>query len=153
MASQWLRGGLIGSLIAAAAAAPAASSEVMDVETLRDDIEQHVGQSVTVRGEVSDSLDGSAFTLEGGGVVNDEIAVIMPGAGQGAAAGFAENSTVTVSGTVRQVAVIELERELGWDLNPQIEAELEDVRYFIIADEVMSERDGPSSGLAATDAQ
>ena len=35
------------------------------------------------------------------------------------------NDTVTVTGIVRMMVAAEIERELGWNLDPQIEAELE----------------------------
>ena len=41
-----------------------------------------------------------------------------------------------VTGKVHEVSVVEVEREIGWDLDPEIEAELEDRDAVLIAESV-----------------
>jgi hypothetical protein len=46
-----------------------------------------------------------------------------------------------VTGTVRRMTIIELEREVGWDLDPKLEAEFQD-KPFLIARSVERVRGG-----------
>jgi hypothetical protein len=41
-----------------------------------------------------------------------------------------------VTGTVRGLAVAELEREVGWDLDRKVEAEFKDVKAVLVASSV-----------------
>ena len=43
---------------------------------------------------------------------------------------------VRVTGTVRALAVAEIEREVGWDLNRKIEAEFKKVKAVLVASSV-----------------
>ena len=71
-----------------------------------------------------------------GGIDNDML-VVSPQAGNLTPI---ENNwlknKVRVTGTVRRVAVAEIEREVGWDLEPKIEAEFKDVKAVLVASSV-----------------
>lgn len=108
-----------------------------DVEELLDDIARYDGQKVKVPGEVEEKIDERAFILESGGIFNDEIVVMMP---EGRLM-VTEDSEVVVTGTVRAIGFVEIEREYGWDLDPQIKVELEDVEAFIIAESIEQKED------------
>ena len=43
------------------------------------------------------------------------------------------DKTVRVTGTVGKLTIVEIEREVGWDLDPQIEAEIERAGAILIA--------------------
>lgn len=122
--------------------AAATQSSPMDVEELNDKIAQHAGKQVSVAGEIEDWLDARTFVLESGGLFNDEIAVIVPPNVKGLdVQRLREDADIVVSGTVRSVPVIELERELGWDFDPQLEVELEGTKNFLVADRITRQRD------------
>ena len=46
------------------------------------------------------------------------------------------NNNVRVSGTVGRISVVEIEREIGWDLDPQLEVEVEAAGAVLCADSV-----------------
>lgn len=121
--------------------AAATQSSPMNVEQLNDKIAQHAGKQVSVAGEIEEWLDARTFVLESGGLFNDEIAVIVPPNAKGMdVQRLREDTDIVVSGTVRSVPIIELERELGWDLDPQLEVELEGTKNFLVADRITRQR-------------
>lgn len=109
---------------------------VESVEELLDNVAYYNGKKVQVSGEVEE-IDGRAFILESGGVFNDEIVVVISGASMR----VMEDEDVTVSGTVRTISFVEVEREYGLDLDPGIEVELENREAFLIADRI-EQREG-----------
>ena len=118
----------------AQAAGPQTSQilELEDVEELLDNVARYNNQKVKVSGEVEEVIDRQAFILESGGLFNDEIVVLIPKNNMR----VEEDSEVTVTGTVRAVGLVEIEREYGWDLDPQIKIELENVEAYLIADRI-----------------
>lgn len=110
--------------------------EVKDVETLNDNITQYQNKKVTVQGEVSNRIDSRSAVIESGGIFDDEIVIIGK---KGAAANISslkEDSKVKVTGTIRSVPIVEIEKEYGWDLNPELEVELENVKHFLVVDDI-----------------
>lgn len=115
----------------------AAPVAVEDVEELLDNIGGYANDRVAVSGEIEEHIDPRSFVLESGGLFNDEITVIMPAGAEGLDPTLLrEDSDVVVIGTLRTVPVVEIEREFGWDFDPEIEAELEDVRTYLIAEKI-----------------
>ncbi|EDZ65767.1 hypothetical protein NOC27_2447 [Nitrosococcus oceani AFC27] len=108
------------------------SQTVEDVEELLDNIERYDGQKVTVSGEVEERIDKRSFILESGGLFNDEIVVVMPKGNLN----VQEDDEVAVTGKVRAVKFVDIEREYNWVLNEEIKSEIEDVEAFLIADHV-----------------
>ncbi|EDZ65450.1 hypothetical protein NOC27_2130 [Nitrosococcus oceani AFC27] len=131
---------------AALAAVPAMSSaqtgaqpqQLEDVEALLDNVVRYDGKKVSVSGEVEEVIDEKAFILESGGLFEDEMVVLKPAGNLM----VKEDYEVTVTGTVRAVALVDIEREYGWDLDPQIKIELENIEAFLIADSIeITEKD------------
>lgn len=104
---------------------------VENVEELLDNIARYDNKKVRVPGEVEE-IDRRAFILESGGVFQDEIIVVMPETGMW----VREDADVIVAGTVRTISIIEIEREYGLDLDPEIEIELKDREAFLIAERI-----------------
>jgi len=46
------------------------------------------------------------------------------------------NNKVRVTGKVGKFGIVEIERELGWDLRPELEAEVERAKAVLIASSV-----------------
>lgn len=112
-------------------------AELDDVEELQDNIQAFIGQRVRVPGEVEDVLGPRSFVLESGGIFDDEIVVVIPARAQGMDPALMRQDTqVTVTGTVRSSPIIDIERETGWDFDPELEIELEGTRIFLVADSV-----------------
>lgn len=90
--------------------------------------------TVTVTGEVEKRYDDRTVTISGEGEWFDpDLTVVSK---EPLPAEVIEDAKLTVTGTVRKVGVVEVERELGWDFDPQIEVELDEVKTFLVADSV-----------------
>lgn len=86
----------------------------------------YVGKTVTVSGDVEEIHSPRAFNMDSG-VSLGELLVLgrepfpqLPDSGNRA---YVINDTATVTGTVRMLVTADVEREIGWDLTPEIEAE------------------------------
>lgn len=114
-----------------------AVASLNDVETLMDNPTKYDNQKISIKGEVKDQIDSQSFVLESGGIFDDEVVVLMsPQMKEAKAKTPKEDSAVTVTGTVRMVPIVEIRRELSWDLDPQMEAELQGAKVFVVADKV-----------------
>lgn len=122
----------------ALAAADSKMTDIKDVETLNDEINKYTGKKVRVAGEIKDKVDSRSFVIESGGIFDDEILVVMPPKMKQNLAQFKDDQRVRVTGTVRQASVVDIRREYSWDLDPQIEAELEGSRAYLVADEIVT---------------
>lgn len=122
---------IVLTVFSAASSAETGYEYVESVEELLDNVAYYADKKVQVPGEVEE-INGRAFILESGGVFNDEIVVVMPETGMR----VTEDVDVTVSGTVRTIGLVEVEREYGLDLDPEIEVELENREAFLIADRI-----------------
>jgi hypothetical protein len=103
--------------------------------------DRYMGQTVTVVADVEEVHSPRAFSLDedspaAGGIDND-LLVLSPSAGS-----LADiddqwlNNKVRVTGKVGKMAIVEIERELGWDLQPELEAEVERAKAVLIATSV-----------------
>lgn len=122
------------------ASAPAADGTV-NVAAITGDPNRYLGQTVTVVADVEEVHGPLAFSLDedaplAGGVDND-LLVLSPKAGS--LSNIDDqwlNNKVRVTGKVGKLTVIDAERELGWDLTPELEVEVERARAVIIATSV-----------------
>lgn len=116
-------------------AASAGATTLADVAGSPD---RYFGKTVTVVADVEEVFGPLAFALDEdafltGGVDND-VLVLSPKAGT-----LADiddqwlNNKVKVTGTVGKMTVVEIEREVGWDLQPEIEAEVARAGAVIVA--------------------
>lgn len=129
---------------------PGADTDLLDqqntgmitVDDINDNTDQYIGQTVTVSGELESHQGGSAFTLDGDGIVGDEILVILP---QGTSIlmngatimleNLDDDATIEVTGTVARYIEAELESQFGLDLTNE-EIEFEEQKPAIIASSV-----------------
>ena len=132
---------VVNNLTVASGAARPASGGDVTVGTITGNLDNYVGKTVTVVADVQEVLGPRAFTLDeddvlAGGIDNDML-VLSP---QSGSLTSIENdwtrNKVRVTGTVRRVVVAEIEREVGWDLEPKIEAEFKDVKAVLVASSV-----------------
>lgn len=94
----------------------------VSVKYLNENAAQFASGAVRVQGELEGTFDQRSFVLESGGPFDDEIRVVVPKGVQ--APQLERDASLVVTGEVRRIDVAEIEREIGWDLNPEIEIEL-----------------------------
>lgn len=110
----------------------------IDVDDITGDPARFEGQTVTVEADLEEVLGPYSFKLDEddllqGGIDNDLLVISSKAANLANIDDQWLNNRVRVTGTVRRLAVVDLERETGWDLDPQIEAEIEGSRPVLIA--------------------
>jgi hypothetical protein len=101
----------------------------------------YVGREVTVVADLEEVLGPSALVLDEdaafrAGIDNDLLVLAKT-------AGKLEhvddqwlNNKVRVTGTVGRVSVVEVEREIDWELDPEMETEIEHSGAILIADSI-----------------
>ncbi|HXG85209.1 MAG TPA: hypothetical protein VNI84_14405 [Pyrinomonadaceae bacterium] len=86
----------------------------------------YVGKTVTVSGDVEEIWGPRAFNMDSGASLGELLVVgrdpfpQIPDAGNRA---YVISDVATVTGVVRMLVTADIEREIGWDLDPRIEAE------------------------------
>lgn len=108
-----------------------------DVESLLDKNQHLDGYRVTVQGKMKSKIDTNSFVFEGGGLVNDEVVVIVPKKGKNLPLhNISDKSKIRVTGHVRTAPLSEIKREYQWAPEARFERKLSSVKAFIIADDV-----------------
>jgi hypothetical protein len=144
----------LSSILFAASCAETASERAEKVGgvTARQVIENpqaYVGKTVTVSGDVEEIWGPRAFNMDSGLSVGELLVVgrepfpNIPEAGNRA---YVVNDVATVTGVVRMLVTADIEREIGWDLDPRIEAEF-NAKPVLIAQSI-SIRPGTGSANA-----
>lgn len=86
----------------------------------------YVGKTVTVSGDIEEIWGPRAFNMDSG-LTMGELLVIgrepFPNVPDRGNTAYMINDVATVTGVVRLLVAADVEREIGWDLTPQIEAE------------------------------
>ena len=123
-------------------AAPTAGTEVPsanrfeDVEALMDKVENLNGQKVAVSGEVDD-IAGTTFVLEGGGIINDEIVVVLGKGMEDAQKGLvADDSEIQIEGTIHQGRLVDASGELGVNFDSDLRDRLNKVQQYLVAEKI-----------------
>lgn len=100
--------------------------------TVRDVIEnssKYVNQPVQLSGEIEETYGNFGFVVDGLGTFNDEILVVT---GNKQKVKAEEGQNYQVTGTVKRMGVYDIERDFGWKLDPELEAEFEGVRTVLV---------------------
>ncbi len=113
----------------------------MKVEDVVKNMDKYVGQEVTVVGEVDEVLSPQAFALDEDAIleagIDNDLLVFYPKSSELAPLDDAWlNDSVRVTGTIGKMTVMEIEREIGWALEPKIEVEVEKKGLVLIAKRV-----------------
>lgn len=102
------------------------------VEQVEEEPFRFYGQEVTLYGEVDEVHSERAFELKGMDVWwDDKILVLTRSPVVMGVETLTDDAEVLVTGTVRRMVAAEVERELGWDLEQEIEAEFVDQPVLI----------------------
>jgi len=101
---------------------------------LTGDVEDYLGQTVSVRGEAEVAVGESSFVLQDDELFGGQEVIVINATGVPFVLTGTNEPTddIQVTGEVRQVVMAELEQEYGLDLDPELYAEYED-RPAIIA--------------------
>ena len=86
----------------------------------------YAGKNVTVSGGIEETYGSRAFKMDSGGIVGDLLVggrEPFPQVSETGSRDYVVNDAATVTGIVRIFVAAEIEREIGWDLTPQIKAE------------------------------
>ena len=86
----------------------------------------YVGKTVTVSGDVEEIWNPRAFNMDSGLSVGELLVVgrePFPQVGDANNRAYVISDAATVTGVVRMLVTADVEREIGWDLDPRIEAE------------------------------
>ncbi len=86
----------------------------------------YVGKTVTVSGDVEEIWGPRAFNMDSGISVGELLVVgrePFPQVGEAGNRAYVVSDVATVTGIVRMLVTADVEREIGWDLDPRIEAE------------------------------
>lgn len=120
--------------------------------------DEYFGRTVTLEADVEEVFGPRAFALDedapfAGGIDNDLLVLSKEA---GSLADIDDrwlNNKVRVTGTVGRMSVVDVERELGWDLDPEIEVELERAGAVLIASSVNRVQDDSGSSAQQQGAQ
>ena len=118
---------------------PADAARASDTSMPASDVasapDKYLGQTVTVRGEVERIMSPMSFVLDDDGPdIQPDLLVFSPKEGNPTTLDDTwRDKTVRVTGTVGKMTIVEIEREVGWDLDPQIEVEIERAGAILIA--------------------
>lgn len=131
---------LMGGASCTRKAAETPLATTASVEEVAENPSAFTGKSVTLYGEVEETFGSRSFRLGGQDFFDKEILVftrapLSASVQRTADAPLTRDDLALVTGTVRTVTVAEIERELGFDLQPEYEVELEN-KLAIIADSV-----------------
>jgi uncharacterized protein YdeI (BOF family) len=87
---------------------------IVTLSDIDDNVEQYIGQTVTVNGEVDEALGANAFRMDEGGVfdLGDQILVVLAGDAQ-RPANLQNETSVQVMGEVQNFARADFERDYG----------------------------------------
>lgn len=130
----WNKRGAIGLLLMpvllATYAEPQATSaqEGETIEEIEEDTSEYVGKTVTVSGEIARQVSPRAFIIQDDDFLGGEDVLVV----SATEAPLIEGTLARVTGTVRVLTTAEVEREYGFDLEPELEVELRD-RPVIVA--------------------
>ena len=92
-----------------------------------------VDETVVVDGVVSEVYGLHAFTITGGLFTGDLPVIVPPDL---ATTPLAEGIDIQITGTVEAFVMTEIEADYGWDLSPEIEAEIEENEPVLIAQDM-----------------
>ncbi len=111
----------------------------------------YVGKTVTVSGDVEEIWGPRAFNMDSG-ISLGELLVVgrepFPQVGEAGNRAYVISDVATVTGVVRMLVTADVEREIGWDLDPRIEAEF-NAKPVLIAQSI-NFRAGAAGNTATT---
>jgi hypothetical protein len=111
------------------------------VADLVSEPERYAGQTVTVEGDVDEVFGAMAFALDEdsafeGGIDNDLLVLSRQAGSLEPIDDQWMDNRVRVVGTVGRMPAAEAEKELGWELTPELRTQFDEAEAVLIADSV-----------------
>lgn len=135
-----LLGGLAGALVSGCDrdAAETTAPPTPTTENVAESPMQYLGKKLTLTGEVDAVYGDRAFELEGNEAFFDSSLLVLTRSPVRLAGQMVrDDDRVSVTGTVRNFVVADLERDLDWDLTPELEVEWRN-KPALVADSISS---------------
>lgn len=111
------------------------ATENVTTEELSDGAEGLIGEMVSLRSEVEETVDNTSFLLEDDQLFGGEDILVINASGEPFILTEGDDTEVQVTGEVQQLVVAEFETTYGLDLDPTLYAEYED-RPVVIAQSI-----------------
>ncbi|MEL6159217.1 MAG: hypothetical protein AAFQ40_09835 [Cyanobacteria bacterium J06623_5] len=116
-------------------------------EEIADGAEGAIGETVTIRAEVEETIGESSFLLEDDMLFGGEDILVINASSEPFVLLDSDDTEVQVTGEVQQLVIAEFETEYGLDLDPELYAEYEE-RPVVIAQSIAL---SPDPGDVTTD--
>lgn len=111
------------------------ATENVTTEELSDGAEGLIGETVSVRAEVEETVDDTSFLLEDDQIFGGEDVLVINASGEPFVLTEGDDTPVQVTGEVQQLVTAEFETEYGVALDPALYADYED-RPVIVAQSI-----------------
>lgn len=109
------------------------------VEKIENNPLDYSGKRVTVNGEVDDVFSARAFELESDDdpfeIFEEDLLVVSRSPMSFSGGALEDDDKVVVTGTVKWFVIADLERDVGWDLGPELETQFAD-EAIIVAESI-----------------
>lgn len=102
-----------------------ATAENVTSEDIAENLESYIGETVTVREEVTEVVGEYAFLMEEEELFGGEEILVINASGEGVELVDGEDTDIQVTGEVREFVIADVEREFDLDLDPDFYAEYE----------------------------
>lgn len=111
------------------------ATENVTAEELSDGAEGLIGQTVSLRAEVEETVDDTSFLLEDDQLFGGEDVLVINASGEPFVLTEGDDTEVQVTGEVQQLIIADFETEYGVDLDPDLYADYED-RPVVVAQSI-----------------
>lgn len=111
------------------------ATENVTTEELSSGAEGLIGETVSIRAEVEETVDETSFLLEDDQLFGGEDVLVINASGEPFVLTEGDDTPVQVTGEVQQLVVADFETEYGLDLDPDLYADYED-RPVVVAQSI-----------------
>ena len=111
------------------------ATENVTTEELSSGAEGLIGETVSIRAEVEETVDEASFLLEDDQIFGGEDVLVINASGEPFVLTEGDDTPVQVTGEVQQLVTADFETEYGLDLDPELYADYED-RPVIVAQSI-----------------
>lgn len=111
------------------------AADNITTEELSSGAEGIIGETVSIRSEIEETVDDSSFLLEDDQLFGGEDILVINASGEPFVLTEGDETPVQVTGEVQQLIIAEFETEYGLDLDPTLYADYED-RPVVVAQSI-----------------
>lgn len=111
------------------------AADNVTTEEIASGAEGLVGETVSVRAEVGETVDESSFLLEDDQLFGGEDVLVINASGEPFVLAEGDDTEVQVTGEVAQLVLADFETEYGLDLDPELYVDYED-RPVVVAQSI-----------------